>query len=335
MGEGANGPEGSREAPGCAAPAPEPASVTPPEILGYLDYRVWLRDHLEYLTQVDRKYSQRWVARRAGFKSPQLLSMIVTGQRNLTREKAIALARALKLSERESEYLGLIVDLAECAGEEARATLLARLKASFRDGAFAAISDEGIEIARDWYYPAIREAVTLAGAEADPCWVAGRLGIDPADAARALEVLERRGFLGRDARGRFCRTDPSVRTARHKVYPTLLGLYHLKVLERAFPAVRLPRDRRHFEALTVAVPRQLVPELKERIMRFFREIDALVEAETAPREEVMQLHLGMFPLTRWPLDAAKAAPPGVAAKPAAVAATPEKKGAVAARKRSR
>ena len=52
-----------------------------PNIFDYMDYRLFLKDQLEYLQSRDRKFSQRWVAKRAGFKAPQLLSMIVQGHR--------------------------------------------------------------------------------------------------------------------------------------------------------------------------------------------------------------------------------------------------------------
>ena len=254
---------------------------------------------MAHLAAVDRKFSQRWVARRAGFKSPQLLSMILAGQRNLTREKALDVAKALKLSRLETEYFELLVDLASAEGHAAQTALLRRLQTSFRDGLFAAIPDDGVEIFRDWYYPAVREIVTLQGAEPTPAWIAGRLGIGEAEAAEALATLIAKGFLKDAGDGRLTRATPSVRTARNKIYPMLLGSWHLKMLEQAFGALRLPRDRRHFEGLTFAIPRRQFPQLKEMVQRFFREVDALVEEGQDGREEVCHLHVELFPLTRW------------------------------------
>src|SRR3954463_6813483 len=122
---------------------------TAPDILDYMDYRLFLKERLEHLQGVDRKFSQRWVAKRAGFKSPQLLSMIMQGHRNLTKDKAVDLGKALKMSDRETEYFHLLIDLAECTNHGAQKTLLERLQASFKDGLFASIPDDGIEIFRD------------------------------------------------------------------------------------------------------------------------------------------------------------------------------------------
>ncbi|MCX6109805.1 MAG: hypothetical protein NTZ90_09425 [Proteobacteria bacterium] len=42
-----------------------------PNIFDYMDYRLFLKDQPEYLQSRDRKFSQRWVAKRAGFKAPR------------------------------------------------------------------------------------------------------------------------------------------------------------------------------------------------------------------------------------------------------------------------
>lgn len=275
-----------------------PAAPTLPDIMDYVDYRLFLKERLERLAAHDKKFSQRWVAKRAGFKAPQLLSMIVQGHRNLTKDKALDLARALKLSERETDYFVMLLDLADCATPEQRHALLEKINATFRDGLFSSIPDDGIEIFRDWYYPAVREIVTLKDAQPTAAWVADRLGISPEDARDALDTLVARDFLRWEGE-RLVRAEPSVRTNKNKIYPMMLASYHLKVFERAFPAVRLGRDKRHFEGLTFAVPRRKLPEVKEMIQRFFREVDTLVEAQEDGREEVCQLHVAMFPLTRW------------------------------------
>lgn len=275
-----------------------PRSDKRPDILAYMDYRAFLRDQLEYLQTTNQKFSQRWVAKRAGFKAPQLLSMIVRGHRNLTKEKVPDLAAALKLDAREIEYLHIIVELSQCLGHQEQKALLEKIQTVFRGGLFAPIDDAGVEIFRDWYYPAIREIVTLKGAEHTPEWVAARLGITTGEAADAIGTLVNLGFLRRLPDGILERSEPSVGTTSGKAYPMLFNSWHLKMVERAFSAMSVPHDRRHFEGLTVAIPKKLMPQLSQMIERFFREVDVFVESQPE-REEVMHLHLALYPLTKW------------------------------------
>lgn len=269
-----------------------------PQILDYLDYRQFLKERLDYLQSVNKKYSQRWVASRAGFKSPQLLSMIITGQRNLTKDKALDLAQVLKLNEIETEYFHMIIELADAETQAVQKALLERIKTSFHNGLFSTIPDEGVEIFRDWYYPAIREIVTLKEFDGTAAWIAGRLGVETAAVETAVETLLRTGFLRRNDNGRLERCEASVGTNK-KIYPILLGAWHMKMLERAMGAIPLKRDRRHFDSLTFAVSRRFIPTLKAVIQRFIRETDALIEGQGDSRDEVFHIHVEMFPLTKY------------------------------------
>lgn len=273
-----------------APPAPAPS------VYDFLDYRLFLKDRLMHLQNANAKHSQRWVAKRAAFKSPQLLSMILSGQRSLSRDKAQDLAKALKLDDQETAYFLVTVELAAADSREAQQELLAKIKVLNQNGVFSPITDDGIEIFREWYFPAVREAVVLDGARHDSEWIAGRLGISREAADEAIDTLLDKGYL-QQVGDRLERSEPSIRTDRKKIYPLTLAAYHMKILERAFPALSLPRDKRHFEGLTFAVPMSKVPVLKEMIQRFFREVDLLVEAETT-REEVFHLHCELFPMTR-------------------------------------
>jgi uncharacterized protein (TIGR02147 family) len=269
-----------------------------PEILDYMDYRLFLRDHLDWLQGRDRKYSQRWVARRAGFKAPQLLSMILKGDRNLAKDKVPELAAALKLAPQETEYLQFIVELAQCTSHQEQRALIDRIQTIFRNGLFAPLEGESVEVFRDWYYPAIREIVTIEGLDASAAAIGARLGITAEEAEAAIALLVARGLLRRTEGGRLERADPSIRTVNEKVYRVMFNAWHLKMLEMSFTAMHLDRDVRHFEGLTFAVPRRLMPQLRQAIERFFRELDFFVEAQTG-RDEVMHVHLALFPLTRW------------------------------------
>lgn len=279
-------------------------STKAPDILAYLDYRLFLKDRLEHLQNVNKKFSQRWVALRAGFKAPQLLSMIITGQRNLTKEKALDLAEALKLDASETEYFLLIIELAHTETQAGQQVLLERIKTAFKDGLFSMVPDDGAEIFRDWYYPAIREIVTLAECDGSTAWIAGRLGIPTPDAEEALETLLRIGFLKRLDNGRIARSEPSVGTGRN-FYPMFLGAWHMKMLERAFQAITIPREQRHFDGLSFAVARRHVPTLRAAIQRFIRETDAWIEGQGEAREEVFHIHVEMFPLTTVPASASQ------------------------------
>ena len=89
-----------------------------PDICRYLEYREFLRDFFDWLGARDRKRSRRWIALRAGLKSPQLISMILKGDRKLSFENAQLLSLAMGLSPKETEYLVVLVELENASQRE-------------------------------------------------------------------------------------------------------------------------------------------------------------------------------------------------------------------------
>jgi uncharacterized protein (TIGR02147 family) len=265
-----------------------------PDVLSYLNYRDYLRDGLQALGDADAKYSQRWLAKRIGLKSPQLFSMILSGQRNLTPDLASKLADAFGMSALETEYFQVITELGHATDRDMQERLLARIRTSFQTGLFRLIEDDGKEIYRHWYLPALIEMTTLERFREDVPWLSKCLGISEGEVTAGLKLLIELGFLRRE-NGRLTRSEPSRHTG-DKFYPIVLGRYHLQVLERAFRATAMSRDKRYFEALTIAIRRDAFPELVQRIQRLVREFDAAAESAQG-REEVYQLAVQLFPHT--------------------------------------
>ena len=68
-----------------------------PNIFEYYDYRLFLRDLVEYERKRNPVFSNRYIVRRAGFKSPTALKHVIDGKRNLSLESANKFASALKI----------------------------------------------------------------------------------------------------------------------------------------------------------------------------------------------------------------------------------------------
>lgn len=75
-----------------------------PKITDYSMFSAFLADICRYNRTKNRRFSYRWLARRAGIKSHSLLIMIARGQRQPTPATLAKICRALKLSEEETAY---------------------------------------------------------------------------------------------------------------------------------------------------------------------------------------------------------------------------------------
>jgi uncharacterized protein (TIGR02147 family) len=69
------------------------------------------------------------------------------------------------------------------------------------------------------------------------------------------------------------------------------------MMNRATRSMELvPREDRDISTLTVSVSAKLLPELKQRLAEFRRELVDLCDAEQSP-DRVVQLNFQMFPLS--------------------------------------
>lgn len=104
---------------------------TPPSIFDYTDYRLFLRNRVEWL-RVNKSLSLESLARRSACFSKSLLSLVINGRRNLSNSKILPLARGLNLGPQETDYFCLMVALAQARSNDERARHGAALQTALR-----------------------------------------------------------------------------------------------------------------------------------------------------------------------------------------------------------
>lgn len=276
-----------------------------PDIFAYLDYRAFLRDYYEAAKEHVPAFSYRYLARRAGFASPNFIKLVMDGQRNLGADSAVKVAKAFGLDRDETNFFGHLVALDQATTTGERNDAYRSVAASRRFRAARRIEHDMFEYLSHWYYPAIREMAARPDFRLDAAWVAGELfpAVPRREVRQALDALLRLGLLIEADDGTVTRGDPSVTTG-HEVAALAARNYHHEMLERAHDSIEAcPRDWRDVSALTVCVPTELVPEMKERIHRFREMMLELCDGERERNpEHVYQLNVQLFPLSRPPQE---------------------------------
>lgn len=270
-----------------------------PDIYGYLDYRRFLRDWFEAKKTANPRFSHRVFARMAGVASPSLLLAVMEGKRNLTPVTIEGFCSALSLSAETMDFFEALVALDQAESHDERNKAWERVRAVRRFREARRLAGEGVEYLSCWYYPAIRELASCDDFRADPDWIATRLRprVTPAQARKALEVLQTLGLLRPDKSGHLVAADASIVTP-HEVAGLAAVNYHLGMIERARDALTtVPADERHYCAVTVAIPMSLVPRLKRELDAFQERLLDLCDASVDPRERVYQLNLQLLPLS--------------------------------------
>jgi len=272
-----------------------------PDIYAYLSYRDYLRDWFAAQKAIDRRYSHRLFARQAGVKSPSLLSEIIAGRRSLTAATADGFVNALRLDREASAFFLTLVqfDQARAAAEKNEAW--EHIAASQRFRTARPVDDGVVRYLSNWYYPATRELALRADFQPEPEWIARQLrpAVSRAQARDALETLLALGMLVRDGE-RVIPAEVSVATS-HEIAGLVAHNYHQGMLKRAAEALTTtPAEERHYCALTVAIPRSLIPQLKSELDTLQERLLHLCDQHADSAEQVYQINLQLLPLSRAP-----------------------------------
>ena len=270
-----------------------------PDVFAYLSYRTYLRDWFDEQKKADRRYSHRLFARRAGVRSPSLLSEVIAGRRNLTTVTLEGFIEAMRLSHEQATFFSDLVRFEQADTAEEKRKAWDRIAASRRFRSARPIDAGMVRYLSHWYYPALRELAWRADFVAEPAWIAARLlpRITVAQAADALRTLQELNMLT-EQDGRLKPQDVSLATP-HQVADMAAHSYHLQMIERARDAVTTiePEDR-HLCGVTVAIPRALVPKLKAEMDAFQERLLHLCDEHVSDAEQVVQLNLQLIPLSR-------------------------------------
>lgn len=269
------------------------------KIFEYDNYRSYLRDLYAHYKRTKPHFSYRYFSRKAGFRSPNFLKLVIEGKRNLSPESVEKVAKALKLGRKEAEFFRVLVCLnqARTVGEK---KAYAEQLMQFRPFRYIhPLRQDQFRYYAEWYNVAIRELVLLPGFSEDPAWIARHLlpPVSPPQAKRAVERLLQLGLLKRDESGRLVQTDAFLSTG-DEVTSTSVADYHRTMIQKGAEALdRFSGPARDVSSVTMALSESSFREIKALIQRFRKELLAIADQDRDP-EGVYQVNFQLFPLAK-------------------------------------
>lgn len=272
-----------------------------PLIARYTDFRAYLRDMYTFLKATRPGFSYRSFARRAGFSSGSFLKLVADGQRNLSDDSVLRVARGLGLDREETEILEALVAFGQADSDAVRDRAYQRLARLVERDPVARVSGDHYAAYSRWYPWILRELAAQPDFCEDPVWLGKRLRprVRPAAVQRALALLEQLGLLVRDADGRL---QPSERTL--STGPELRSLavrnYHRRMLELAIDAIdKVPRDERNITSVTVTLDARRYQRVLALLSALRAEVLAAERDGGLPEQgQVHQLTLALVPMTQ-------------------------------------
>ncbi len=276
----------------------EVRKLVEPDVLQYTNYRVYLRDYYEYKKKTVSAFSLRFFAEKAGLSSHAHLKLAIDGKRNITKNTVTKLIHGLGLENQRAAYFESLVFFNQATTDEDKKIYYAQLVKASPRSKLHKMDKAQLRIFKEWHHSAILEMVGLKDFRPIPEQISKRLRglVTPAQVSESLNLLLEMGLLVKTANG-FRQSNPLI-TTDDEVQDIMVKMYHNQMLSLSTRMLNdLPGEERDISALTFGIKRSDFANLKKHLQLMRKELLDF-SAKAGEAEEVVQINLQLFPLTR-------------------------------------
>ncbi len=266
-------------------------------IYSFHEYREFLKAYLNWQKEHNPVFSHRWFTQKAGYRSTGLYLDILNGKSNLTVNMASKFAKAMKLSEREHEYLVLMILYNSCKNKTAKEQYLGEMK-RFVPTKYTQLKEHQKRYYENWYYSAIREALCIVDIADDSSSLARFLkpNITVPEVEEALETLRELDLIEQNDNG-YWKVRNACLSAGAEIGPQSIRTYHHNMISLAQQSItRFPPEKRYVTSQSLAISQKKYLELLTKIKSIYMELFDSVE-EDSNEQYVYQFNIQFFPLT--------------------------------------
>ncbi|MCB0309314.1 MAG: TIGR02147 family protein [Bdellovibrionales bacterium] len=270
-----------------------------PCIYSYDNYRVFLQDSFLELKQKNRMLSYRSFAKKVDL-SPAFMTMILDGKRNLSPRGIVKFSNGLHMNREESDFFHDLVLFNQATRSEEKLHHFEKMSKSRKFKELRYLEKAQFDYCSKWYYPAIREMMTLKGFREDPVWIASHLSpnISPKQAEEALSVLQYLKLVSRNVEGKLVLND-TVISSGEQFRSLAIKNFHMEMLCKAEQSIdRANREERDLSGLTFCLSQEDMHMVKSEILAFRRTLISKLVQKKTKSERVYQLNVQLFPLSK-------------------------------------
>lgn len=173
------------------------------DIFEYTDFRKYLSDLYQDRKAINRAFSYRLIAQKAGLASPSFIGKILSGMANISHQTLMRLCDVFQIIGTEAEYFELMVNFEGSRSDTDKSHYFQRMQAMrSRHGKSSACAQDTLTSA--WYVSPILTLIELGLFHGDHAAL-GRMLTPPITAQEsrlAIELLILQGKIRKDANGR-------------------------------------------------------------------------------------------------------------------------------------
>lgn len=269
-------------------------------IYSYLDYREFLKAAFDEKKESAPHFTQNYISKICGLKSPHYFSLVIHNRRNITPATAAKFARAFEFSKKETAYFEALVLFNQSKNETDRDLYFERLIQLRPKDYLKTINQDQYEYFTKRYFVTIREMVALKNFKENDKWIANSVNpeIKPSEARHAIAVLLRLDLLKRDETGKLIHSRKTMQTDPQFESVEIYNYTRELLSEAKQGILSNPIDLTDMIAFTLPVAQKRLPEIRKILNKCKDDIIELIRKDREEFDEVFQLNLQYYPLTK-------------------------------------
>ncbi|KYG66676.1 hypothetical protein AZI86_06420 [Bdellovibrio bacteriovorus] len=265
-------------------------------IFQHTEYRVFLKDVLELRAKENPHHSLRSFAAKLNI-STSFLSEVLNSKKSLSVELAFKIAVKLGLTDLETQYLCLLVQMENEQDPEFRAECLKRLNALNPHRVHYDLSVDIFKTISEWHHIAILEMTHLPNFSMDAGFIADKLGISKVEAELSMKRLLRLKLAENTDQG--WKKAHTYILSESKIPHSALQQFHRQYLEKASQCFAAYDTKERVNSTDVlAMDSKFIPEADRLAREFSLAVMRLAE-KSKTKDRVYALSLHMYPVTQW------------------------------------
>jgi uncharacterized protein (TIGR02147 family) len=233
------------------------------------------------------------LAKRLGYNSPSLLTMISKGERLPSSALLESLFAEWKIPTKDQQKIRWMVEIErrEQNGKE-KHHLTEKLN---QVSTAKKINLKKFEIVSDWHILVVKILVGTPGFQENPQWISQRLRrkITPRQAERALQILEEQKYICRDGESGRLKVAAELTETTHEIPSEAIRNNHRGMIQRAVDSIEeQDLKNRQLNSLALQFDRHRIAEAKERILNFIHQFNNEFSSDSA--NDIFQLNIQFF-----------------------------------------
>jgi uncharacterized protein (TIGR02147 family) len=268
------------------------------KIFEYTDYRKYLKDYYNEQKAVNKAFSYRYFAQKAGFNSSGLFKDITDGRCNMQSGIIIKFSNAIGLNKKEEEYFENMVYFNQAKSTEEKKRYFERMMRFYDSKAYKVDANQ-YEYYTKWYYSAIRELLAIGKFKDDYNLIAGKLNpkISSAQAKKAIQILSKLDLIRKNKSG-YYECEDEIITTGPEIKSLSVANFQKVMMEMAKEAIdRHPSKHRNISTVTFSASKTVYKDIERELIACRKRILNMIK-HCSNMENVYQLNLQLFPLTK-------------------------------------